>query len=139
MVIGAVGALVALAALLGSVRLPAWLLEPAGPRAAPARQPREAAALQEEAHPGPQQYLGVAGVMAVVEVLELVVYYLGVLGDSALSLLLLLTVVQFALIAMWYMHLRFDSRIFWTMFVGGLVLAAALFVVVLATLGASLL
>jgi len=76
--------------------------------------------------------------MAAVEVLEIIVYYAGVLGDSSLSFLLLLTVVQFALIAMWFMHLRFDSRLFSGLLVGGLTLALALFIVVLAIFGASL-
>ena len=137
-VVGAVGVLVTLATLLGSVRLPDWLLEPAGGMEVPAHPAPQAAAPGERAHPGPAQYVGVAGVMGVVEVLELVVYYLDLLGDSALAWLLILTVVQFGAIAMWYMHLRFDSRTFSTLFVGGLILAAAIFIVVLATLGSSL-
>jgi hypothetical protein len=36
------------------------------------------------------------------------------------------------------MHLKFDSRLFSTFFVGGLILVAALFVIVLATLGGGL-
>jgi hypothetical protein len=36
------------------------------------------------------------------------------------------------------MHLRFDNRLFSTLFTGGLMLVAAIFIVVLATLGASL-
>jgi hypothetical protein len=36
------------------------------------------------------------------------------------------------------MHLRFDSRLFSTLFVGGFALAAAVFIVVLATLGGNL-
>jgi hypothetical protein len=39
---------------------------------------------------------------------------------------------------MWFMHLRFDNRLFSTFFVGGLMLVATLFVVVLATLGGKL-
>lgn len=138
LVLGGVGALVALATLVSAVRIPAWWFEPAGGQPRPPQVAPAAAARGEGAHPGPAIYVRVAMAMAVVEALEVVVYYAGVLGDSSLSFLLLLTVVQFALIAMWFMHLRFDSRLFSWLLVGGLVLAFALFIVVLAIFGASL-
>ena len=137
-VVGSAGVLMALAALLGSTRLPGWLLEPMGGQYAPAVPAHEVAAPGERAHPGALEYVGVAVALGVGEALELIVYYLDVLGDASLPILLLLTVVQFAMVAMWYMHLRFDSRVFWQLFVGGLMLAGALFVIVLATLGGSL-
>ena len=91
------------------------------------------------AHPGPAQYVRVAVALVVVEVLEVVVFYADVLGEGlALAILLLLTVIQFALVALWFMHLRFDSKLFSILFVGGLLLVAALFFIVLASLGASL-
>jgi len=91
-----------------------------------------------EGHPDPAEYVRVALGLVVLELLELVVFYFDALGDSALAFLLLLTVLQFALVAMWFMHLRFDSRLFSMLFVGGLILVAALFMIVLASLGASL-
>ena len=91
-----------------------------------------AAAPPEAAHPGPREYVRVAMALAVVEVLELVVYYLGVLGSASIPLLAALTVIQFSLVAMWFMHLRFDSRLLTTLFVGGIILAITLFLVVLA-------
>src|SRR3989304_77691 len=127
-VVGSAGVLMALAALLGSTRLPGWLLEPMGGQYAPAVPAHEGAAPGGRAHPGAREYA-----VGVGEALELIVYYLDVLGDASLPILLLLTVVQFAMVAMWYMHLRFDSRVFWQLFVGGLMLAGALFVIVLAT------
>jgi hypothetical protein len=70
--------------------------------------------------------------------MELGAYYAGSLGGSYLGWLMLLTVTQFGLIALWYMHLRFDSRVLSVLLVGGLLLAIALFIVVLAAFGASL-
>ena len=124
--LGVVGALVALAVLLSSLQ-PTGLV--AGPRG-------EAGV--RGGHPGPAEYVMVAVALGVVEALELVVYYLDVLGDAALPIMLLLTVIQFALVAMWFMHLKFDSRLFSGFFVGGMLLAGAVFVVVLVTFGASL-
>jgi|SRR3990172_5822338 len=138
-VIGAIGVLLSLATLLGSTRLPAWLLEPMAAEHVPTRPVHEPAALGETSHPGPMEYVMVAAALFVLEALELVAYYADFLGAAALPIFLLLTVIQFAMVAMWYMHLKFDSRTFWQLFVGGMILAGAIFVVVLATLGSSFL
>ncbi len=45
----------------------------------------------------------------------------------------MLAVVKFALVVLWFMHLKFESRLFMRLFVTGLVLALTLFAVVLAT------
>ncbi|OGO51255.1 MAG: hypothetical protein A2148_09440 [Chloroflexi bacterium RBG_16_68_14] len=129
LILGALGALIALSPL--EIRWPER-------RATPAAEAEEELLELPEGHPGPASYVRVAVGLGIVEALELVVYYAAGEGEAGLALLLLLTVVQFALVALWFMHLRFDSRVFSTVFVGGLVLAGALFVVVLATLGASL-
>lgn len=94
---------------------------------------REGAA-RERAHPQPLEYVQVAIALVVVEVLEVVVYYLDVLGGAALPILMGLTIVQFALVAMWYMHLKFDSRFFSWLFVLGMILAAAVFIAAWSTL-----
>ena len=54
-------------------------------------------------------------------------------GDAAVPVLLILMVLKFATVAAYFMHLRFDSRLFRRLFVTGLVLAALVFVVVLST------
>jgi cytochrome c oxidase subunit 4 len=41
-------------------------------------------------------------------------------------------VAKFALVAAFFMHLKFDSRVFSTFFAGGLVMAVAAFIAVLA-------
>ena len=91
----------------------------------------EAAPIREAVHPGPWEYVRVAMGLAVVETLEVVVFYSDMLGRAALPILVALTVIQFSLVAMWYMHLKFDSRLLSTLFVGGIVLALALFLIVL--------
>ena len=45
--------------------------------------------------------------------------------------LLIVAAIKFAMVAMWYMHLRFDNALFSVMFVGGLALAVGAFVAVL--------
>ena len=91
-----------------------------------------------EGHPTPAVYVQVGLVLAVVTAVEVVAYYVDLAQGVLLGILLALSGMKFALVAMWFMHLRFDSRLFSVLFTGGLALAATLFVVVLATLGANL-
>jgi cytochrome c oxidase subunit 4 len=90
------------------------------------------------AHPTPMDYVKVGLALAVVTLVEVGVYYVDALRDYLAAILIVLSALKFSLVVLWFMHLRFDSRIFSTMFVGGLALALAVFAVVLATLGASL-
>ena len=61
------------------------------------------------------------------------------LADGALlGMLLALSALKFVIVVLWFMHLKFDNKLFSIMFTGGLVLVAGLFTIVLATLGSSL-
>ena len=82
-------------------------------------------------HPGPRQYVAVAVVLAIVTAAEVAIYYIEALGDLLIPFLLAFAVVKFVLVALWFMHLRFDSSIFRRFFVTGIVLALAVFGVVL--------
>jgi cytochrome c oxidase subunit IV len=97
-----------------------------------------AAHLPEEdlAHPGPRQYVMVAVVLAVLTAMEVALFYIESLNTAvAVAALLILMVIKFALVVLWFMHLRFDSPIYKRLFVAGLGLAAAVFLIVLVTFG----
>ncbi len=93
-----------------------------------AEAPQEQHELQH--HPGPRQYVAVAIVLAIVTAIEVVLYYIDV-GAALLPSLLILSAIKFVLVIMWFMHLKFDSPIFMRFFVAGLVIAVAVFFVVL--------
>jgi cytochrome c oxidase subunit IV len=101
-------------------------------------EPAGQAHLPEEdvAHPGPRQYVMVAVVLAVLTGLEVALFYLDFLPSPAVvaSLLILMT-LKFALVVLWFMHLRFDSGIYKRLFVAGLALALSVFLIVLVTFG----
>jgi cytochrome c oxidase subunit IV len=88
------------------------------------------------AHPGPRQYVIVAVVLAVVTGMEVGLFYMDFLPSPVVvaSLLVLMT-IKFALVVLWFMHLRFDSPIYKRLFVAGLALALSVFVIVLVTFG----
>ena len=87
-------------------------------------------------HPGPRQYVIVAIVLAVVTGLEVGLYYVKNLPNWVLiASLMILMIIKFALVALWFMHLRFDSRVYRRLFVTGIILAVSVFMVVLLTFG----
>ncbi len=119
-----------------------WPL-PAGPKVDAARARMEAAwaptdIAAHEGHPSPSQYITIGLILGVVTAAEVAVYYVDALEGALLGILMVLSAMKFILVALWFMHLRFDNRLFSLLFSSGVVLAVLLFIVVLSTLGASL-
>jgi cytochrome c oxidase subunit 4 len=81
--------------------------------------------------PTSQQYVGIAVVLVMITIAEVAIYYLDINRLSLVIGLIVFMLIKFALVVAFFMHLRFDSRIFSTFFVGGLVVATAAFVAVL--------
>jgi cytochrome c oxidase subunit 4 len=87
----------------------------------------------EHAHPSEGMYLLVALFLAIVTGAEVVLYYVRLDFRLYAPLLGVLAAVKFATVAMFFMHLRFDSRVFRWFFVTGIVLAATVYMIVLLT------
>jgi cytochrome c oxidase subunit 4 len=92
-------------------------------------EPGEAEELSH--HPDPKQYVIVAVVLAVVTAAEVAIYYVSALEDFLVPMLIGFSLIKFILVVMWFMHLRFDSKLFRRLFVTGIVLALAIFTIVL--------
>jgi cytochrome c oxidase subunit IV len=89
-------------------------------------------------HPDEAEYIKVGLFLGVLTAIEVLIYYFNVPRHVFIIMLLVLSTVKFTAVVMFFMHLKFDSRLFTTTFVTGLALAAAVFTVVLATLGGGL-
>ncbi len=93
---------------------------------------------EEHAHPTAGLYAKVGLVLFVLTALEVGLYeitYGGHAGESAgaiqpffVPLLLILSAAKFALVAMFYMHLKQDSKLFSGVFVFPLIIAAVIIV-----------
>jgi cytochrome c oxidase subunit IV len=83
-------------------------------------------------HPTPRNYVMIAVVLAVITALEVLIYYVEAVSGLLVPMLIVFAFLKFALVALWFMHLRFDSRLFRRLFVTGLVLAFIVFGIVLA-------
>ena len=86
---------------------------------------------REAAHPTPFIYLKVAVTLAALTGVEVGVFYIDALEPAFLAIFLILSVVKFVLVVLFYMHLKFDARLFSGVFVGGLLLALAVAVMIL--------
>lgn len=82
-------------------------------------------------HPSPREYVRIAIVLAVVTAAEVAVYYVDALSDWLIPLLFLFAIIKFSLVALWFMHLRFDSRTYARFFVLGIAGAVTLYIAVL--------
>ncbi len=86
----------------------------------------------EGAHPTAATYIKVALTLAVLTAIEFGVFYLEMPNLVLITVFLLLSLVKFALVILFYMHLKFDSRLFSGVFIGGLVLAIAVSIALMA-------
>lgn len=85
------------------------------------------------AHPSDRSYVGIALILALITAAEVATYYLEEeLGSWLIPALLVMMVVKFAMVAGWFMHLRFDSNLFTRLFVSGIVLAVGVYLGTLA-------
>ena len=85
----------------------------------------------DHAHPSDAKYMQIAGVLAVLTALEVATYFVDMPGAVLVSALMVMMVIKFFLVAAWFMHLRFDSRMFTRFFVTGRVLATTVYLITL--------
>jgi cytochrome c oxidase subunit 4 len=85
-------------------------------------------------HPSPKEYVRIGLILFVLTALEVAASYTGVTGSILIPTLFVLAVVKFALVVLWFMHLKFDDRRYARFFVMGLSGAAVLYLIVLISL-----
>jgi heme/copper-type cytochrome/quinol oxidase subunit 4 len=92
-------------------------------------------ATHEHAHPGPALYLRIAVILFVMTALEVLAFEVSHRAGMPLhdlvqpllnEILIILSAAKFALVAMFYMHLKSDSRLFSGVFVFPLIIAAVI-------------
>lgn len=82
-------------------------------------------------HPSPKEYVRIGVILFVLTALEISASYAGVSGGILIPTLFILAIVKFALVVLWFMHLKFDDRRFARFFVMGLAGASILYLIVL--------
>ncbi len=85
------------------------------------------AAERHVGHPGQKEYVLIAVILAAITAVEVAIYYV----FQSAWIFIPLSLAKFILVAMFFMHLKFDSRFFSIVFVTGILVAVAVFVVFL--------
>lgn len=89
----------------------------------------------EEAHVSNRTYVLIGVVLAILTAIEVMVFYVDALQPALVPILMVLMVAKFALVAMFYMHLKFDSPILTGILSWGLVVAVTIILALMALFG----
>ena len=74
-------------------------------------------------HPTPATYFKIAMILSILTAVEVAIFYVTPLGYAIIPILAVLSIGKFALVVLYYMHLKFDSKIFSGMFFFGMFVA----------------
>jgi len=77
---------------------------------------------QEHAHPGVMVYVQIAVILALITSAEVAVYYIEWMQPYLVYTLLIMSAIKFLIVVGYFMHLKFDNRLFAYIFFFGLVL-----------------
>lgn len=77
-------------------------------------------------HASVKTYVVIGAILTVITAIEVAIFYIPALAGILIPALLALSVAKFMMVVLFYMHLKFDSRIFWRVFFGPLILAVLL-------------
>jgi cytochrome c oxidase subunit 4 len=80
-------------------------------------------------HPSPAKYIQIAIILTLITAFEVAIYYVEAISNGVfITIFLGMAVVKFIIVAMYYMHLKFDSRVFTLLLVAGLFLATGILI-----------
>jgi len=88
----------------------------------------------EEHYPDEWQYIKVALILFAITMAEVGIYYLSGARRAVITLMLFMMLAKFSMVALYFMHLRFDSKLFRRLFVTGIVLAVSVYLIALSSL-----
>ena len=90
----------------------------------------------QKAHPTPAMYWGIALFLGVVTAIEIAIPSIEALNPVKVPLLWMLAAVKFFTVVGFFMHLRYEKRLYRTLFLFGVFGVFPLFIVVLLSMGA---
>lgn len=93
----------------------------------------------EASHPSDRQYIVIAIILGVITILEVGTYVFDDVFEDAgtgwlIATLFPMMIAKFAIVCGYFMHLKYDNPIFRRIFVSGLVLAVAVYMVAMTTM-----
>ena len=89
-----------------------------------------------QSHATVATYIKVAIVLSAVTAIEVGAIYIRALTPILIPALLVLSLAKFSLVVLFFMHLRYDSRVLSVLFVGPLLIAIAIILALIALISA---
>lgn len=89
---------------------------------------------RKDGHGTPAFYAIVGLILAVITLVEFLIFYVESLGVLLIPIMLILSLMKFVIVVAFFMHLRFDNKIFTYLFFAGFILAAVIAVALLVLL-----
>lgn len=83
-------------------------------------------------HPTDAKYIQIALILGALTAAEVTTYYVNI-GALLGPVLIVMMVVKFSIVAMYFMHLKFDDGLFAKVFTAGIVLAVGVYLIALTT------
>ena len=84
-------------------------------------------------HPSDATYIKVALILGFITAAEVGTYYIELSTELLLLLLLPMMIAKFGIVAAFFMHLRFDNKLFRYFFITGLSFATVCYLIILTT------
>ena len=105
----------------------------AGPHAGRPDASGHAAEAHAEQHGSVKQYLLIGLILTAITAAEVAIFYIPAIAETSwlAPILIFMSAGKFALVVMFYMHLKFDSRIFSVAFFAPMVLAVTVIVAII--------
>ncbi len=94
-----------------------------------------AASDSSKGHASKSTYWLIAVILGILTMLEVAVFYVPLLHSVIVPVLLVLSAAKFVLVAMFFMHLKFDRPILTTVFAGGIVVATVIILAMMLLFG----
>ena len=84
-------------------------------------------------HPSDGRYIQIALILGAITAIEVALSYIDV-GKLFVPALVICMVAKFAIVAAYFMHLKFDNNLFTRVFVAGIILAIGVYIAFLTSL-----
>ena len=90
------------------------------------------AAPHEEAHASNPTYVRIAIILAIITIVEVIIYYVPAIRPILVPALIILSLAKFIMVVGFFMHLKYDHRLYRFMFIAGMVLTLGVYLAALA-------
>ena len=86
----------------------------------------------EHEHPPIMQYVLIAAILAIITAIEVATYYIESIESFLVYILIVLSVIKFVIVVGYYMHLKFDNKLFTWLFASGIITGGSVVIALIA-------